>query len=87
MTDFDGDKVPDIVLSNKKGTNVLLQKRAGEVNEVARTLRVTLHKVVGTLRVPATMLRGAGNLSHGRNRRRDVVVRRKGTEAEAHRPA
>jgi hypothetical protein len=27
VTDFDGDKVPDIVLSNKKGTNVLLQKR------------------------------------------------------------
>lgn len=25
--DFDGDKLPDIVLSNKKGTNVLLQKR------------------------------------------------------------
>ncbi len=25
--DFNGDKLPDIVLSNKKGTNVLLQKR------------------------------------------------------------
>ena len=25
--DFDGDKLPDIVLSNKKGTNVLLQRR------------------------------------------------------------
>jgi hypothetical protein len=25
--DFNGDKRPDIVLSNKKGTNVLLQKR------------------------------------------------------------
>lgn len=28
VTDFDGDKIPDIVLSNKKGTNVLLQRRA-----------------------------------------------------------
>lgn len=27
VTDFDGDKLYDIVLSNKKGTNVLLQKR------------------------------------------------------------
>src|SRR5260370_42123355 len=27
VTDFDGDKIPDIVLSNKKGTNVLLQRR------------------------------------------------------------
>lgn len=28
VTDFDGDKLLDIVLSNKKGTNVLVQKRA-----------------------------------------------------------
>jgi hypothetical protein len=28
VTDINGDKAPDIVLSNKKGTNLLLQKRA-----------------------------------------------------------
>ncbi len=28
VTDVDGDKIPDIVLSNKKGTNLLLQRRA-----------------------------------------------------------
>ncbi len=28
VTDVDGDKLPDIVVSNKKGTSVLLQKRA-----------------------------------------------------------
>lgn len=28
VTDFDGDKLPDIVLSNKKGTNLLLQRRS-----------------------------------------------------------
>lgn len=27
VTDFDGDKLPDVVLSNKKGTNLLLQRR------------------------------------------------------------
>lgn len=30
VTDVDGDKVPDIVLSNKKGTNILLQKRTAK---------------------------------------------------------
>jgi hypothetical protein len=30
VTDFDGDKIPDIVLSNKKGTNILLQKRTAK---------------------------------------------------------
>jgi len=30
VTDIDGDKVPDIVLSNKKGTNILLQKRTAK---------------------------------------------------------
>jgi hypothetical protein len=30
VTDFDGDKFPDIILSNKKGTNVLLQRRGVE---------------------------------------------------------
>jgi len=29
VTDFDGDKVPDLVLSNKRGTNVILQRRSG----------------------------------------------------------
>ena len=28
VTDFDGDKVPDLVLSNKRGTNVILQRRS-----------------------------------------------------------
>jgi FG-GAP-like repeat len=30
VTDFDGDKLPDIVLSNKKGTNLLLQRRTAK---------------------------------------------------------
>lgn len=29
VTDFDGDKLPDLVLSNKRGTNVILQRRDG----------------------------------------------------------
>lgn len=33
VTDFNGDKLLDIVLSNKKGTNVLLQKRGAAVSK------------------------------------------------------
>lgn len=32
VTDFNGDNAPDVVLSNKKGTNILLQQRATKAN-------------------------------------------------------
>ena len=30
VSDFNGDKLPDLIMSNKRGTNVLLQQRSGK---------------------------------------------------------